>query len=376
MHHRETIRRSSYLTKLQPQYRDSTIYKTRYISLLERSLSIVQASFESMLREVTDDVSKQLRAKEHNETAEYVLMYGRYESVVADLDPPLKTILNSREFAFGSGGVDAKRGPHIERYLGLYKQLVESFIRSRDPVGQLLLKNLKKFASSDPTPDTDFNLFARRCVQHVLDICRHESDLTRKFFQDGPVLPDHSDSDLWDTNCNYAEALERNRLSHIKTLHTFLIPYLSNGDLHRVCDLVNWLENKYLTPVEGGEENDSPQEHKSCAQALLGDYLWPLSDTLFIQAATEIEQFKPTPNDLKIPTLAPSSQTVQSKTANNPDLSAPINQNTHEPGSTAASAYPTVKIAVRLLVMYNDNMYDRPVSLQISFFYVKIAQNL
>jgi hypothetical protein len=322
------------------------------------------------LKDVLDDVTKQLKAKEHNETAEYILMYGRYESLVEDLHPPMKAILKSTNFAFSQsqGAEEANHEPHIEKYNDLYKQLVDSFLRSREPVSQLLLKNLKKFATSDPKPDTDFNLFARRCVQHVLDICHHELDLTTKFFRDGPVLADYPDTSPWGAHYNFREDLKQNRLSHIKALHTFLTPYLSNGDLHRVCDLVNWLENKYLTPVEGGEENDSPQEHISCAQVLLSDYLWPFSDTLFIKAATEIEHFKPTFEDLHISAPTLSNQINTPRPGNSDDSKVSIDRDTHGTGSIVASAYPTVKIAVRLLVMYNDNMFDRPVSPCLSLY--------
>jgi hypothetical protein len=293
-------------------------------------------------------------------------MYGRYESLAEDLDLPLRTLLTSGEFAFGQKGDKTNRDSYIEQYHELYRQLVENFLRCREPVGQLLQKNLKKFSASDPKPDTDFNLFARRCVQHVLDICYHELELTFKFFHNGPLFAEYPELKARGFSCNYIETLNQNRLSHVRSLHTFLTSYLSNGDLHRVCDLVNWLENKYLTPVEGSEENDSPQEYKSCAQVLLNDHLWPLSDTLFIKAATEIEHFKPAPDDLKISTSTLSSEANKAKMDNGEDFKVQIGQNTQLAGSTVASAYPTVKIAVRLLIMYNDNMYDRPVCYLLS----------
>lgn len=332
---------------------------------MERSLNIVQVTFSSSLKEVLEDVSKQLKAKDHSETAEYILMYGRYESVAEDLEPPLKAILNSGEFALGQKGDKTNRASYIEQYHELYKQLVDAFLRCREPVGQLLLKNLKQFAATEPKPEIDFNLFSRRCVQHVLDICYHELELAVKFFHHGPILAEYPELNLTSSSCNYVESLEQSRLSHVKSLHNFLTPYLSNGDLHRVCDLVNWLENKYLTSVEGGEENDSPQEYQSCVQVLLNDHLWPLSDTLFINAAIEIEHFKPSPNDLKISVFTAQplvDETSKAKIGKSEELGVQIGQDTHEPVLTVANAYPTVKTAVRLLIMYNDNMYDRPVS--------------
>jgi len=100
--------------------------------------------------------------------------------------------------------------------------------------------------------------------------------------------------------------------------------------------------------VEGDEDQDSSQEHYSVAHALLTDHLWPLSDTLFIKAAMEIEHFKPMPEDLKL--------SAKSSTKSTSDHI----QNTVGPILT--NAFPTVRTAVGLLVMYNDSMYDRPVS--------------
>jgi hypothetical protein len=142
--------------------------------------------------------------------------------------------------------------------------------------------------------------------------------------------------------------LESNRLSHLKILHNFLTPYLSHGELHRICDVVNWLETMYLGSVEGDDDNESPQEHNAAARTLLSEYLWPLSDALFIRAATEIEHFKPTSEDLKISSKAPIKGT-----SDNTQSTA---------GLVLTNAFPTVRTAVGLLVMYNDSMYDRPVS--------------
>jgi len=141
---------------LQPTYRDSNIYKTRYITLLQRSLGIVQTAFSSALREVSDEVSKQLKAKEHNETAEYVLLYGNYETIAEDLGSPIKTFLNSKEFAFGRKDDRKNRDAYISQYHELFKQLTESYLKSREPVGPLVLKNLRKFAVGDLKDDSEF----------------------------------------------------------------------------------------------------------------------------------------------------------------------------------------------------------------------------
>lgn len=311
-------------------------------------------TFSSALREVLDNVSKELKSKDQNETTQYILLYGKYESIIENLGPQVEKLLTTGEFAFGRNGDDTHRSSYVQQYHELYKQISEAYLKSRDPVGPLVSKNLRLFSTNDPKPETDFQLFARRCVQYVFDICQNELKLVEKFFDGGPLLAAYPESS--NASTNYAEKLEQNRLSHVKALHTFLTPYLSNGDLHRICDLVNWLETMYLAAAESNEEKDSSQEaHKSAAQMLLSDHLWPLSDALFIKAASELEHFKPSPDDLKIGISEDSSKSSASQKV----------QIAHDAGIPAASvstAYPTVKTAVGLLVMYNESMFDRPVS--------------
>ncbi|TVY15469.1 Conserved oligomeric Golgi complex subunit 3 [Lachnellula arida] len=333
-----------------PNYRDSGIYKTRYTSLLERALNLIQMAFSSALREVTDNVNKQLKAKDQTETAEYILLYGRYETVISELGPQLEKILRTAEFTFNNAANSKNPSPYIQQWHELYKQLVEIYVKSREPVGPLVLKNLRKFAANDPKPDMDFKSFARRCVQYVFDICHNELNLVEKIFQDGPH---------WNKSSELLERLEQNRLSHVTTLSTFLTPYLSNGDLTRICTLTSWLETIYLTPADGDLDGDQSKEvGKLTAHVLLDKHLWPLSDTLFLKAAAEIEHYKPTPDDLKI--ASKSSSPVEDKKSAL-DSKARDDQDTPSLASPGmSSAFPTVRTAVKLLVMYNDAVYDRP----------------
>ncbi len=188
---------------------------------------------------------KDLKAKEHNETAEYILLYGKYETVYENLGHSVQKLLKSADFAFGQKGDDTATGPYVHQYHELYNQLIDAFLKSREPVGTLVLKNLRKIATKEK-PETDFEHFARLCVQHVLDICHNEQKLVTQFFQDGPLLADYQPLDAYSKSIEYAGKLENNILSHLETLHTFLLPYLSNGDLQRICDLVNWLETMYM----------------------------------------------------------------------------------------------------------------------------------
>jgi hypothetical protein len=310
------------------------------------------------LKEVSDDVSKQLRSKEHNETAEYVLLYGKYEKILEDLGPQLEKLLQSPQFAFGRVGDRTDRSAYIDQYHNLYNQIVVSYLKSREQVGPLVLKNLRKFAAADPKPEVDFESFARRSVQYVLDICYNEQTLVTKFFHGGPLLV------TWNkVTTTYAERLEGNILSHLAALNTFLAPYLSPGDLQRICKLVNWLETIHMTSSDEEAIVDDPRDDRRwIAQALLSKYLWPSLDALFIKAAAEIEHFKPSQEDLRFATkhIPLAGERKKSATSQNP-IEKSEDPDTETP--TVLNAYPTVRTAVKLLVMYNEGSYDRLVRL-------------
>lgn len=317
-------------------------------------------AFSSTLREVSEDVSKELKSKEQNETTEYILLYGKYEAVIEKLGSPIDKLLHSLEFAFGRNDDDVNRSSYIEQWHELYKQLVDVFLKSREPLAPLVLKNLRKFTISDPKSDAEFDRFARSSVQYVFDMCRNELKLVETFFANGPILAPYSTRNA---QYNYMDTLEQHRLSHVKTLHSILIPHLSSTDLRRVVDLVNWVETMCWAPFDGEDDADfSNESDRSAAQVLLSEHLWPLSDALFIKAATDLEQFKPGPKDLKfeISNNTPSAD-ESGKPSADEDPKVQIGSATHT-DPAVSSAYPTVKTAVTLLIMYNDSKYDRPVS--------------
>lgn len=347
------------LTIPQPAYRDSTVYKSRYISLLERSLNIALIAFVSALRELSDDVSKQLKLKEHNETAQYILLYGRYEALLDKLGEPINKLLHTLEFAFGQNEDDISRHAYIEQWHEFYKQLVQAFLKSREPLSPLVSKNLHKLTIKDAKSDAEFERFARSSIQYVFDICRNELKLIDTFFGNGPILAQYSTRHV---QHNYPDILDQHRLSQVKTLHTVLMPHLNNAGLHRVVDLVNWVETMCLASADEEEDGGLPNEiDNSAAQLLLSDHLWPLSDTLFIKAAADLEQFRPTPDDLKfeISTAILTGKSGEASTSD--DSKVQIGSAAHM-DPAVSRAYPTVKTAVTLLIMYNDSKYDRPVS--------------
>jgi hypothetical protein len=321
-------------------------------------------AFEAAMKEVSDEASKKLKIKDQTETTQYILSYGNFESIPENLGLQIQKLLQTAKYAFGSSGDVHTRSPYARLYHDLYAQITQTYLNGRSHVGPLVLRNLQIIASNELQPGIEFQIFARSGVQYVFEVCRNELRLIERLFIEGPILADYSNAaPPWNNVANYADLLEKDRLSHVKTLHDFLSPHLINRDLKRISKLVNWLETKYLGTMENDQERDSSQDvHRQAAQLLLSEHVWPLMDKLFIKAAQELQFFKPSANDLKIggsPSEKPKVPNENQKDADNPiahGSQAPA------PPEADSNAYPTVKTAVYLLLTYNESEYDRPVS--------------
>lgn len=311
------------------------------------------------MKEVTDEVTKELRSKDHNETAEYILLHGRYETVYANLGLQVEKLLTTRDFAYGQVGSDDPLGPHVLRFHELYYQVVDSYLRSREPVVIVVSKTLKKYVANEK-PDSEFESFARLCIQYVLDVCHNESKLVTKFFHGGPLLADYNPLEGWNKSTEYAGRLEVNILSHLEPLNTTLVPYLSTGGVEKICGVVNWLENMYMSSSDGDSEDYSIRDRKPIAQALLVRHLYKLLDTLFLKTAGEINNFKPTQEDLRLAiNAAPLTGGKTRPITSNGQPTEPPTPSAN--GPPRSYTYPTVQTAIKLLVMYHEGTYDRPV---------------
>ncbi|RDW67965.1 hypothetical protein BP6252_09361 [Coleophoma cylindrospora] len=342
-----------------PGYRDSATYKARYISLLDRALNLVHLAVSKALRDVSENVSKQVSSTDTNETKEYALLYGSFENVLNDLGDQVETLLTGTEFTFRE---DSGTKAYHQSYHHIFEQILDDWIRSRQIVGTVVQKNLQKFASNQAkqksaadssTADSDFQSLSRRCIQYAFEMSDNERKLLDRIFQDGPFLARYTRN-----GAQYAEKLEQNCLSHTTTLFNFLKPHLNTGTMSQICDLVSWVETTYL--LDGYEDmdhggrrystrEDTEEYLRHLAQFLLNEHLWDLQDSLFLAAAADLQSFKPTPEDLKIKG-APANPGLGDKVADPETLA----------GLGLTKAYPTVKIAVNLLVMYNDTKHERP----------------
>lgn len=296
------------------------------------------------------------------DTEIYVLVYGRFKTAKDSLSAPLKAILDTTEFAFQQNGLrdGVNRSPHVALYRETFDKLIQSYLQSRSLVRKLVSETLKQYSSGNPSPSTDFQAFARKCILFVLEICDNEDILACHFFVGGALMGDRQAStarqEAWDMTSRYADELMKESRLHLATLLNFLEPYLRNGNLNRICGISTWLKSTFVATDVVYSKKDNGK--RNAAQAFLSDHLWPLADELFIKTASEIANFKPSTTDLKTTNL---NQPVAG-------TKRPGSSGSGDHLSTGASAipgilyaYPTVKTAVDLLLLYSESMHESTV---------------
>jgi hypothetical protein len=311
---------------------------------------MVSSTFTTALKAVTDDALEELKSKNPNQTLRNILLYGRFEDFFDSLEDNIKHLLRDEKASYTE--------PVRQCYDTLFRELTQAFMRCRESiVGPEVLKDLRQVEINQAKPDSDFQLFARRCCLNVFELCLDEYLLIERFFFHTSTWSEHFDEGKLVSVGRYAEELEQMRLSHIKTLDAFLTPYLIKGDLDRICNLIYWLETTFL----GSAETRQERIQRINANVLLRDHLWPLCDSLFIKAARDLERFKPSADDLRIGGVQ-SGTTGKSNTVPNIGTEIEIANDPKTPAPSVSTAYPTVKTAVRLLVLYNESTHERPAS--------------
>lgn len=102
--------------------------------------------------------------------------------------------------------------------------------------------------------------------------------------------------------------------------------------------------------------------NEASATFLLTKHLYPLCDSLFIEAAKALQRFRPSADDLKIGGAQLSGKKISATKSDGTDVE--IANDPQTPAHAVSTAYPTVKTAVRLLILYNEhheNVFNRPV---------------
>lgn len=182
---------------------------------------MVQSSFLAEMKAVYDKAAKDLQNSNLNETQRHILLYSNFEDFLDALGPNTQHLL--RDGNVGSSG------SVIELYKNLSRELTQAFIKSRTSLvsPQVSHKLRQTETNAKPgSPESDFQLFARRCVLEVFESCQQEHTLFLKFFVGGAASGNPLSAK------DHEVELVQIRKLYIDSLYTSLDKHLK-GDLER-----------------------------------------------------------------------------------------------------------------------------------------------
>lgn len=300
---------------------------------MTKALHLLEVGLQTRLDKVSADISRQIAATQ-SESSRHALAYGRFEEMMLDsyyLIPNVQKVVHQ---AYDQAG-NALSGTNSEIYANTANNIFQAYIAARDrdlrPIIQHDLDTFKKEAK-----ETSVETATRNFVKQSFERSYNEAMLFAKLFA---VEPHYST----DPNSAFVTLKSHQR---IMVNATNVVPIASNmqsalqaADLQTICNILGWITNEYLISDYDEEESAFSRHCQELAARLLAEHLWTFTDNAFeADIAKSISKVTVLPEALKI---------------------GPVVD-----GVASSNAYPPVKRALELLVMFDQSMpKERCVSL-------------
>lgn len=342
---------------MQKEYRDAESYLARYQSLLTKSLHLLEVGFTARLEKVSTELAKQIAATK-SDAAQHALAYGRFEELLVDssyaLVPNVQQVISSAYTHLGAPRTDHQS---YSIYSNTANNIFRTYLQWRDQsLRPIVQKELDAFhadtkdAKSANGPAA-VETASRGFIKQSFERSYHEMQLFNKVFAVDPQYS-ASTSSVFGTLRAYRSDLVN--AVNVAPLATLLQTALAaTGDLTVVCNVLGWITHEYLLleyddddndggSDDGNDGNDTPYlaaHSRQMAARLLAEHLWVFADALFEAEVAKTITKVPVQNEaLKITPVAN--------------------------GQAASNAYPPVRRAIELLVMFDQAMpKERCVSL-------------
>lgn len=260
-----------------PEHKEAESYRSRYRLLLTRALTLVRNAFMSSVRDITTEVAGRISAKQLNDTTHSALLYAKFRVGASDMRE-LGLEIQKR----ANPPADAQPGEEGE-YQSLMNELHQSYAACR---ARLLLPLIQKrlTETAQAPASKDLVQFARSVISYLRGVCLDEFELWQEWF--------HGQRGLYD----FLESL-------CEPLYDYLRPRIVHEQrLSKLCSLVSLLQTRYIQD----EEEDGPIDLNQLDFGLLIQQALEDAQTRLLFRAqailrNEIENYKPTPQDLDYP---------------------------------------------------------------------------
>lgn len=232
---------------------------------------------------------------------------------------------------------NAISGTNSEIYANTANNIFQSYIAARDrdlrPIIQHDLDAFRREAK-----ETSVETASRNFVKQSFERSFNEAMLFAKIFA---VEPHYST----DPNSAFVTLKSHQRVmvnaTNVVPIANNLQTALQSADLQTICNIIGWITNEYLISEYDEEESTFTRHCQELAARLLAEHIWLFTDTAFeAEIAKSISKVNVLPDSLKIEPVVD--------------------------GVASSNAYPPVKRALELLVMFDQSMpKERCVRLQV-----------
>ncbi|KAL2151347.1 hypothetical protein VTH82DRAFT_6445 [Thermothelomyces myriococcoides] len=304
-------------------YRDAESYLARYQALLTKALHLLEVGFLNHLTKVSTEISRQVGATQ-SESARHALAYGRFEEMVLEsysLIPNVQAVVRK---AYEGDGQPSSM-PNADIYANTANNMFHSYwaVRERD-FKPIIQHDLDVFrAEANDSVETA----SRNFVKQSFERSDSEANLFRSIFS---IDPHYS------TDPQSAFAVLKSQRTvltgaNVAPIAANLQAVLQGNDLQTICNLVGWITSEYLLPEYEEDETPFVGRCRELAARLLAEHLWAFTDAAFeAEIAKSITRAVVPPEALKI---------------------GPVTN-----GDIASNAFPPVKRALELLVLFDQSM--------------------
>ncbi|KAJ4416715.1 Golgi transport complex subunit 3 [Neurospora sp. IMI 360204] len=309
-----------------PQYRDADTYQARYQALLTKALHLLEVGFTNRLDQVSGELARQI-TNTQSESARHALAYGRFEEILMNSYSLIPNIQRVILGAYDQNG-QPRTGPNVDIFANTANNLFHAYFVVRD-------RDLKPLTQHDlatfhlECKESSIDTAARNYVKQCFERSFSEATLFRNIFSiEAPYSPNPKSA---------FAALNSHQRSlvtgtNIAPIATNLQSKLQTCDLQTICNLVGWVTNEYLLVDYDEDETPFVAHCRELTSRLLAEHLWTFTDGFFDAEITKsITKAVVPPEALKLGVTS-----------------------TAEGGSSAA--FPVVKRAIELLVLFDQSM--------------------
>ncbi|KAL2268350.1 hypothetical protein VTJ83DRAFT_3196 [Remersonia thermophila] len=305
-------------------YRDAESYLARYQSLLTKALHLLEVGFVNHLNKVSGEISRQVAATQ-SESARHALAYGRFEELLLDsysLIPNVQAVVQSAYDDYGQ----PLGSPNAATYANTASNLFRSYWAARErDLKAVIQHDLDAFRAEakGSSVETASRNFVKQCLERSED----EASLFRTLFG----LDAHYSTDPGSAFAVLKSPRAVLTGANVAPIASPLQAALQGADLRVVCNLVGWIMHEYLLAEHDDDEAPSAARSRGLAARLLEEHLWTFADALFeAEIAKSISKAAVPQEALKMGPVAP--------------------------GDVSSNAFPHVKKALELLVLFDQSM--------------------